>query len=145
MHSIEVFYNRNNCKRFVWDFLQIVGCDDPVDLLTRWVRLPWWRHQMEAFSALLAICAGNSLVTGEFPTQSLWRGALKFSLIYAWMNDWVNNRDAGDLQRHRAHYVVTVMIIDVGYGRNRNRLPSVNMKFLLSRTSPVAFCGMLIW
>ena len=30
---------------------------------------PWWRHQMEAFSALLAICAGNSPVTGEFPAQ----------------------------------------------------------------------------
>ena len=31
--------------------------------------LTWWRHQMETFSALLAICAGNSPVTGEFPTQ----------------------------------------------------------------------------
>ena len=29
----------------------------------------WWRHQMETFSALLAICTGNSPVTGEFPTQ----------------------------------------------------------------------------
>ena len=29
----------------------------------------WWRHQMEAFSALLAICAGNSPVPGEFPAQ----------------------------------------------------------------------------
>ena len=29
----------------------------------------WWRHQMETFSALLAICAGNSPVSGEFPTQ----------------------------------------------------------------------------
>ena len=29
----------------------------------------WWRHQMETFSALLAIWAGNSLFTGEFPTQ----------------------------------------------------------------------------
>ena len=28
---------------------------------------PWWRHQMETFSALLAICAGNSPVSGEFP------------------------------------------------------------------------------
>ena len=27
----------------------------------------WWRHQMETFSAF--ICAGNSPVTGEFPTQ----------------------------------------------------------------------------
>ena len=29
----------------------------------------WWRHQMEASSALLAICAGNSPVSGEFPAQ----------------------------------------------------------------------------
>ena len=29
----------------------------------------WLRHQMETLSALLAICAGNSWVTGEFPAQ----------------------------------------------------------------------------
>ena len=29
----------------------------------------WWRHQMETFSALLAFSAGNSPVTGEFPSQ----------------------------------------------------------------------------
>ena len=29
----------------------------------------WWRHQMETFSALLATCAGNSPVPGEFPAQ----------------------------------------------------------------------------
>ena len=29
----------------------------------------WWRHQMETFSALLAICAGNSPVPGEFAAQ----------------------------------------------------------------------------
>ena len=29
----------------------------------------WWRNQMETFSALLAICAGNSPVPGEFPAQ----------------------------------------------------------------------------
>ena len=29
----------------------------------------WWRHQMETFSVLLALCAGNSSVTGEFPSQ----------------------------------------------------------------------------
>ena len=29
----------------------------------------WWRHQMETFSALLAICAGNSPVSGELPAQ----------------------------------------------------------------------------
>ena len=31
--------------------------------------LPWWRHQMETFSALLAVCAGNTPVTGEFSIQ----------------------------------------------------------------------------
>ena len=31
--------------------------------------ISWWRHQMETFSALLTICAGNSPVSGEFPTQ----------------------------------------------------------------------------
>ena len=30
---------------------------------------PWWRHQLETFSALLAICAGNSPIPGEFPAQ----------------------------------------------------------------------------
>ena len=31
--------------------------------------MAWWRYQMETFSALLAFWAGNSLVTGEFPSQ----------------------------------------------------------------------------
>ena len=31
--------------------------------------LSWWRHQMETFSVLLAICAGNSPVAGEFSAQ----------------------------------------------------------------------------
>ena len=34
--------------------------------LSRW---PWWRHQMETLSELLAICADNSPVPGEFPAQ----------------------------------------------------------------------------
>ena len=61
--------------------------------------LPWWRYQIETFSALLAICEGNSPVTGEFPHKGQWRGSLTFSLICAWINGWANNRDAGDLRR----------------------------------------------
>ena len=38
-----------------------------------------------------------------------WRGALMFSLICAWINGLVNNRDAGDLRRLHAHYDATVM------------------------------------
>ena len=43
------------------------------------------------------------------PHKGQWRGALMLSLICAWINDWVNNREAGDLRCHRAHYDVTVM------------------------------------
>ena len=45
----------------------------------------------------------------RFPVNSShkgqWRGALIFSLICVWINDWVNNREAGDLRRHRGHYI----------------------------------------
>ena len=41
---------------------------------------------------------------------SQWLGALMFSLTCAWTNCWVNNRDSGELRRHRAHYDVTVMM-----------------------------------
>ena len=37
------------------------------------------------------------------------RGALMFSLICVWINGWVNNGEAGDLRRNRAHYDVIVM------------------------------------
>ena len=46
----------------------------------------------------------------NFPHKGQWRGALMFSLIYAWINDWVNNREAGDLRRQHGHYDVIVML-----------------------------------
>ena len=44
------------------------------------------------------------------PLKGQWRRALMFSLIYAWINGWVSNDEAGDLRRHRAYYDVTVML-----------------------------------
>ena len=73
--------------------------------------LPWWCHQMETFSALLAFCAGKSQVTGESPHKGQWRRALMFPLICTWINNWENNSEAGDLRRHRAHYDVSVMMM----------------------------------
>ena len=43
------------------------------------------------------------------PQKGQWRGALMFSLTYTRTSNWVHNRGAGDLRRHRAHYDVTVM------------------------------------
>ena len=45
------------------------------------------------------------------PHKGQWHGALMFSLIWAWTNNWANNGDAGDLRRHRAHYDGIVMRI----------------------------------
>ena len=66
---------------------------------------------METFSALLAICAGNS------PHKGQRRGALTFSLIYTYLNGWVNTREAGDLRRYRLHHDVIVMHDDILSGR----------------------------
>ena len=43
------------------------------------------------------------------PHKGQWRGTLVFSLICVRINSWVNNREAGDMRRHRAHYDVIVM------------------------------------
>ena len=68
----------------------------------------WWHHQMETSSALLVLCAVNSPVTGEFPSQRPVTRSFDFA---PWINGWVNNREAGDLRRHRAHYDVIVMLM----------------------------------
>ena len=67
---------------------------------------------METCSVLLALCVGIHRSPVNSPHKGQWREALMFSLICAWINYWVNNREAGDLRRHRAHYDVIVMNSD---------------------------------
>ena len=64
---------------------------------------------METFSVLLAICAGNSPVTGEFPSQRPVTRNFDVFFDLRLNNGWANHREAGDLRRHqyRAHYGVT--------------------------------------
>ena len=57
-------------------------------------------------------------------TRSQWCGALISSLICAWINGWVNNREAGDLRRHHAHYDVIVMCW-IHFHRSRSTLAQV--------------------
>ena len=45
---------------------------------------------------------------GNSPHEGHWRRALMFSLMCAWTNGWLNNRDAGDWRLCRTHYDVTV-------------------------------------
>ena len=64
---------------------------------------------METFSALLAICAGYSPVTGEFPGQRPVTRSFDAFFDLRLNKRLVNNREAGDLRRHRTHYDVIVV------------------------------------
>ena len=87
-------------------------------------------HQMETVSALLALCAGNSPITSEFPSQRpVTRSFDAFFCV--WINGWVNNREAGDLRRHLAHYDVTVMEYRLLCGRVK--LLGLNFRIQLTR------------
>ena len=96
--------------------VHVLGVDTNCHHCTQWLPSAWWRHQMETFFALLALCAGNSPVTVNSPHKGQWRGALMFSLIYAWINGWVNTREAGDLTSHGTHYNVIAMRARRSYG-----------------------------
>ena len=119
-----------------WDTLPFLSHPDEIAnfdfpqhavALQRFRRRPMWTVYQNVQSMMTSsngsifrvtgLCAGNSPVTGEFPSQR--RGVLMFSLICAWMNGWVNNNGEGDLRRHRAHYDVIAM----GLEENRVTLP----------------------
>ena len=64
---------------------------------------------METFPALLALCAGNSPVAGEFPAQRPVTRSLHVFFDLRLINGWVNTREIGDLRRYHVHYDVIVM------------------------------------
>ena len=64
---------------------------------------PWWRYW--------PFVRGIHRSPVNSPYKGQWRGALMLSLVCTWINGWVNNREAGDLRRHTAHYDVTEMNI----------------------------------
>ena len=68
-----------------------------------------WKH----FPRHWAFVRGIHRSPVNSPHRGQWYGALMISLICAYINGWVNNREAGDSGRHRAHYDVTVMIIEM--------------------------------
>ena len=69
-----------------------------------------WKH----FSRCWPFVRGNPRSPVNSPHKGQWSGALMFSLICAWINSWVNNREACHLRRHRAHYDVIIMYLWCG-------------------------------
>ena len=62
-------------------------------MTTQFIDTTWWRHQMETFTALLAICAGNSPVPGEFP--ALRPVTRSFDVFYLRLNKRLSKQSWG--------------------------------------------------
>ena len=84
---------------FVWNPQSLVEISLSHDDVIKWKHFPrYW-----------PFLRGIHWSPVNSPHKGQWRGALMFSLIYAWINGWVNNDEAGDLIHHRANYDVTVL------------------------------------
>ena len=78
-----------------------------------------WRHRNAKEAGSENVCVHDDVIKWKHfprnwspvnsPHKGQWRGALLFYLICVWINDWVNNRESGDLRPNRAHYDVAVM------------------------------------
>ena len=68
---------------------------------------------MESFSALLALCAENSPLTGEFPAQRPVTRIFAVFFDLRLNKRWSKTREAGDLRQHCAHYDVIVMCFHI--------------------------------
>ena len=100
----DCMYGRNTISVYTWNAAVSRSQHVKYD-----IKDIWWCHQMETFSALLALCVGNSPVAGEFPSER--PVMLSFDVYFDLRLNKrlsVDNREAGDLRRHRAHYDVTV-------------------------------------
>ena len=80
-------------------FLFLPKCDDVIK----------WKH----FPLYWPFVRGIHRWPVNSPRKCQWRGVLMFSLICTRINGWVNNREADDLRRHRAHYDVIVMCVEM--------------------------------
>ena len=97
------FHWQSPCKALTVGTVQLDECDlcsefDHDDVIK-------WKH----FPHYWPFARGINWSPVNSPQKGQWRGVLMFSLICAWINGWVNNREAGGLRRHRAHYYVIAM------------------------------------
>ena len=112
-HIYQIYlYNRS---RNVWPIHSLTSNDDVIK----------WKHFPRYWPFVLGIHRSpvNSPHTGQR------RGPLVFSLICFWPDGWVNNGEAGDLRRYRAHYDVRVMALSF----TRHVLPSFKDSLLIER------------
>ena len=81
-----------------------------------------WKH----FPHYWSFVPRNHRSPVNSPHKGQWRGALMFSLICAWINGWLNDREAGDFRRHRIHYDVIAMPSKPSTGRGLHNMLKYN-------------------
>ena len=119
-------------------YLIMQSCFDLIEIIVTLWQYIWQHRPRSTLAKLTACCMGGSVTVTKIchddfikwkhllrywpfvrgfhrppvnsPHKGQWRGALMFSFICVWINAWVNNREAGDLRRYRAHYDVTLML-----------------------------------
>ena len=96
VHAWFIYVYPLNKWFLISDFWQIT----PHDNATKWNHFPLYWHFVRGIH--------RSPVNSHHKGQG--REALIFPLICAWINGWVNNGEAGEWRRHRAHYDVIVMV-----------------------------------
>ena len=90
---------KQGTKKFVCSFVFTVLFQTRHDDIIKWKHFPHYSPFVRGIHRSPVNC----------PHKGQWRGALMFSLICPWTNGSVNNGEAGDLRRHRAHYDVIEM------------------------------------
>ena len=94
LFSYVVHYNWNIV---VWNWSNTINIFSALRIL-----MVWWKHFPRYCPFLRGI--------HRWPVNSPHKGQLRGALMFSWINGWVNNRKAGDLRHHHAHYDVTVMM-----------------------------------
>ena len=75
-----------------------------------------WKHFSRNWPFVWGIHRSRWIPHTKASDAELW--CFLWSLICVWIHGWVNNREAGDLRRHRCYYNVNVMIISTSSSRN---------------------------
>ena len=119
MEEIWCGTDRSICQHnWALTMLKINSTDMPL-LLTYWI-------------CMITSSNGNIfLVTGHLyghrwiPHTKANDAELWCFIICAWINDWVNNREAGDLRRHCAHFDVTLMVWRWEWWQYEDHFPAI--------------------
>ena len=120
--KVSVWWRHDDNKKYHGSIGEVVA---PLSWRSLQVRITWivWatiQNHYAVSTCMMTSSKGNiSRVTGPLcrdftgpvnsPHEDRWRELKLFSLICAKINRWVNNREAGDLGRHRSHYNGIVM------------------------------------